>query len=228
MQIANYRLQITNCRLEGNNKNIRDLLINGLCNDLMMLDRNIALFQAIKNKWSNRNLLSSSDLGWFIFLKDSAVQQSVLYLGKLYDNTHNKKYTTRCIKELLKTVDCTFSIDVLSKNHQESFVNKHKLAFDTINSKSLSTFIEDLRVFLDKDSSDEFILKRVKNTRNKIVAHNEAVEDEVSILFEDALKLQKVAEALLDYINKYCDSEIHCSYSNTSIMKEQIEKMFNK
>jgi len=60
--------------LEENNKNIRDLLINGLCHDLMMLDRNIALFQAIKNNWSNRNLLSSSDLEWFVFLKDTAVQ----------------------------------------------------------------------------------------------------------------------------------------------------------
>jgi hypothetical protein len=218
--------------LENKNKNIRELLLNGLCHDLMMLNRNIELFDAIKNNWSNRNLLSSSDLEWLIFLKDTAIQQSVLYLGKLYDSSNNKNYSTRCIRELLKSVNCTFSFDVLSKNHQESFVNKHKLAFETINCEAISIFIDDLRTFLDNQFDpkipEEFILKRVIKIRNKIVAHNEAFDYEISIFFEDALKLQKVAEALLDFVNIYCDTDYKCYYNKTGLMKIQIEKMFNK
>jgi hypothetical protein len=211
-----------------------DLHFKGLCHDLMMLDRNLQLFNAIKNNWSQKHLLDSSDSQWLIYLKDTAVQQSVLYLGRLYDSvSNNGKYTTRCVREIVKDIEFTFNFDVLPKKHLDNFIDTHRLAFDTINSESLSAFIDDLRAFLDKEfvdeTSEDFELKRFKKVRNKIVAHNEVVEDEISIFFEDALKLQKVAEALLDFINKFVSEKDSYIFSNhENLMKIQVENIFKR
>jgi hypothetical protein len=215
-------------------EDFKDLHLKGLCYDLMNLDRNIQLYKAIKDNWSNKSMLNTSDAEWLAYLKDTAVQQSVLYIGRLYDSSSsNKGYITRCIRKLVNDIKCTFDFNVLPKKHQDNFIITHKLAFETINSKDLSTFIDDLRTFLDaeykKEISDDFVLKRVKSIRNKIVAHNEVVVDEVFMFFEDALKLQKVAEALLDFINKFVSEEAICIFSNhENLMKIQVENIFKR
>ena len=163
---------------------LHDIQLNGLAHDLMHAKRHMHLFNAIKDNWGKVPLLSDEDSQWISFLKDTSVQQAVLYISKLYEaSAENKGYEIRCIRDLWKKIvalklETPISLDII----WSQFHTKHSKAIDclgdkgSINAESFQSSIQDfLDKEFDKTVSEEFLLKRLKLIRNKIVAHNEAV-----------------------------------------------------
>jgi hypothetical protein len=215
---------------------LHDIQLNGLAHDLMHAKRHIQLFNAIKNNWDKIDKLSNEDSQWISFLKLTSVQQAVLYMSKLYDSSGERKGNKlRCIRDLLKEItnlklETAISINVIWSN----FYSKHKKAIDSlgkvgaINSGNFqSSFQSYLDKEFDKSISDEFVLKRLKFIRNKIVAHNEVVTLDTKIELEEIENLIFIADAFLDFTNTMLSLGQISLYSEPEyVMKVQIDKIF--
>ena len=82
---------------------LHDQLLHGLAHDLMFAKRYFYLFKEIEAHWDKINLLNELNRSWILLLKDSAVQQTVIYLSKIYDSSGvRKSKDTRCLRDLLK------------------------------------------------------------------------------------------------------------------------------
>ena len=216
---------------------LHDIQLNGLAHDLMFAKRHVHLFNSIKNNWDKIDQLSSEDAQWISFLKETSEQQAVLYLCKLYDSSGERKgYKIRCIRDLLKEInnlklDSAISLDII----WNKFYSKHKKAIDslgkigTIHSENFqSTFQGYLDKEFDKSISDEFVLKRLKLIRNKIVAHNEVVTLDEKIENEEIENLVFLTDAFLDFTNTMLSLGQVSLYSEQEyVMKMQINRIFN-
>lgn len=215
-----------------------DQLINGLAHDVMNAQRHWFTYQQIKENWHNINELSNEDKEWVLLLKDSSVQLTIIYLAKIYDSSgQQKNKQTRCLRDLLKS---------LSKEKQEeaknvlrvapnlwgSFSTKYSNSLDVINCVDSQLFIEQLQLFLDREfpkngMEENKLLKSLKNRRNKITAHNDAVSFNDGFSDEDAFALIVLANAVLEYLNSFVSGvSIHIKNQNYMI-KHQINKIFN-
>ena len=216
---------------------LHDIQLNGLAHDLMHAKRHIQLFNAIKNNWDKIDQLSSKDNQWISVLKLTSVQQAVLYISKLYDSSGViKGYKIRCIRDLLKEIntqklETAISLDLI----WNKFYVKHTIAFDflgelgTIKSEN---FLASIQGYLDKEFdksiSDEFVLKRLRLIRNKIVAHNEIVTLDTKIEIDEIENLVFLADAILDFTNTFLGlGQVSLYAEQEYVMKMQIDRIFN-
>jgi len=216
---------------------LHDIQLNGLAHDLMHAKRHIQLFNAIKNNWDKIDLLSSEDNQWISFLKLTSVQQAVLYISKLYDSSGERKgYKIRCIRDLLKEIntqklETAISLDVI----WNKFQIKNNIAFDLLGELETiksDNFLASIQGYLDKEFdksiSDEFVLKRLKIIRNKIVAHNEIVTHDTKIEIDEIEHLVLLADAILDFTNTFLSLGQVVLYTEQECdIKMQIGRIFN-
>ena len=216
---------------------LNDQLINGLVHDLMFAKRYFHLFKEIEKHWSKINLLNEVDRHWILLLKDSAVQQTVLYLSKIYDSSRERK--NRSIRFLLKQInndkiDDARNIISITPKSWIQFCKKHKLGLESLDDVNATNFIDRVQSYLDNQFSkkEDFKNKALINLntiRNKKVAHNENYIDEVKLSTNHAEQLLAITEAVLDYINRFMSTGVIGVYGNKNyVITEQIENIFKK
>lgn len=219
---------------------LHDQQLNGLAHDLMHAKNNIFLFREIKNNWEKINELPKEDIQWIIFLKDTSVQQSIMYLSKLFDSSgerNNKNKETRCIRDLLKQIKYQeVNKPIIVDFIWSQFCKKHENALELIQFKpeyGAENLISYIQNFLDTEfnygTSQEFVLKKLKELRNKNVAHNENTEITSQLLFEESEKLIFLADAILDFINTFLSLGQSVIYSDLDyVINLQLDRIINK
>lgn len=217
---------------------LHDQLVNGLAHDLMFAKRYFYLFKEIESHWDKINLLNELNRSWILLLKDSAVQQTVLYLSKIYDSSGvRKSKDTRCLRDLLKQLDNKLideakKVIALTPKLWQQFYNKHKLGIKSLGDVNATNFINKVQFYLDSQFfKDESVknktLTNLKTFRNKKVAHNENYGNEEVLSVSHAEQLIAIADAVLDYLNIYTAIEVICIYGNQDYMiKTQIKNIF--
>ena len=217
---------------------LHDQQLNGLALDLMQAKNNIFLFKEIKDNWEKIKELSKEDIQWKIFLKDTSVQQLIMYLSKLYDSSgerNNKE--TRCIRDLLKQIKYQeLNKPIIVDFIWSQFCEKHENALELIQFKpeyGAENLISHIQTFLDTEfnskTSQEFVLKKLKELRNKNVAHNENTEITSQLLFEESEKLIFLADAILDFINTFLSLGQSVIYSDLDyVINLQLDRIINK
>ena len=221
-----------------NIEKLHDQLINGLAHDLMFAKRYFHLFKEIEKHWSKMNLLNEVDKHWILLLKDSAVQQTVLYLSKIYDSSGERnERDTRCLRDLLKQLDASaineaYKVIGLTPKLWAEFCNKHSIGFIKLGDVNATNFISSLKNYLDgqfsknKDFKNKVLIS-LKAVRNKEVAHNENYVKEKNLSVDNVAQLIAISDAVLDFLNTYTSIEVSCLFGNQKYMiTQQIEKIF--
>lgn len=217
---------------------LHDQQLNGLALDLMQAKNNIFLFKEIKDNWEKIKALPKEDIQWIIFLKDTSVQQLIMYLSKLYDSSGERKNKeTRCIRDLLKQIKYQeVNKPIIVDFIWSQFCKKHEKALELIQFKpeyGAENLISHIQTFLDTEfnskTSQEFVLKKLKELRNKNVAHNENTEITSQLLFEESEKLIFLADAILDFINTFLSLGQSVIYSDLDyVINLQLDRIINK
>lgn len=219
-------------------KEYNDQLINGLAHDLMNAQRHLFTYQQIKKNWSKIDFLKGEDKEWVSFLKDSSVQLTVIYLSKIYDSSgerNNKQ--TRCLRDLLKSlsnekIDEAKQVLRISPDLWANFSKKHVEVLNHIRNLDSQNFINQVQLFLNNEfSNDEIkknkLLKSLKNRRNKVTAHNEAIVLEDNFTGENADILISFAKAVLDYLNTFISKTSVYIKDQNGMIEYQITKIFD-
>lgn len=222
---------------------LNDQLINGLVHDLMFARKYFYLFKQIEKHWSKIHLLNKEDKNWILLLKDSAVQQTILYLSKIYDSSgENSKRNTRCLRDLIKNLrkdkieDARKLVSLVSpiSSVWDQFCNKHKLGLESLDGLNTTNFIDTVQSYLASEFSKEenlknLVLINLKTIRNKDIAHNENYIDEVKLSINHVEQLLALAEAVLDYTNTFVSTGVIGLYKDQDYMiKQQIDKIFKQ
>lgn len=217
---------------------LHDQQLNGLALDLMQAKNNIFLFKKIKDNWEKIKELPKEDIQWIIFLNDTSVQQLIMYLSKLYDSSgESKNKETRCIRDLLKQIKYQeVNKPIIVDFIWSQFCEKHENALKLIQFKpeyGTENLISHIQNFLDtefnSETSQEFVLKKLKELRNKNVAHNENTEIVNQLLLEESEKLIFLADAILDFINTFLSLGQSVIYSDLDyVIKLQLDRIINK
>lgn len=220
------------------NEKLHDQQLNGLALDLMQAKNNIFLFKEIKDNWEKIKGLPKEDIQWIIFLKDTSVQQLIMYLSKLYDSSGERNNReTRCIRDLLKQIKYQeVNKPIIVDFIWSQFCEKHENALELIQFKpeyGAENLISHIQNFLDtefnSETSQEFVLKKLKELRNKNVAHNENTEITSQLLFEESEKLIFLADAILDFINTFLSLGQSVIYSDLDyVINLQLDRIINK
>jgi CRISPR/Cas system-associated endonuclease Cas1 len=116
------------------------------------------------------------------------------------------------------------------------FCEKHENALELIQFKpeyGAENLITHIQNFLDtefnSETSQEFVLKKLKELRNKNVAHNENTEITSQLLFEESEKLIFLADAILDFINTFLSLGQSVIYSDLDyVINLQLDRIINK
>lgn len=168
-------MSITKRRLE-------DLIKQGLVADIFRMERSYALLKVIGTNAEAINAPSAGNFGELFGALQSALQtDTVLAVARLYDPP-SKRYPTRCIKGLL---------DFLEENRSNlpnigEFYNLEKeLNRIGINPNEIQLALADETCFvlvivnhfrmILKDEQTIDTIEKLKNIRDKIIAHNEQV-----------------------------------------------------
>ena len=217
---------------------LHDQQLNGLALDLMQAKNNIFLFKEIKDNWEKIKELPKEDIQWIIFLKDTSVQQLIMYLSKLYDSSGERKNKeTRCIRDLLKLLQHQeLNNPIIVDFIWSQFCNKHEKALAFLQYKSefgAENLISHIQNFLNtefnSETSQDFVLKKLKVLRNKSVAHNENTQITTQLLFEESEKLIFLADAILDFINTFLNLGQSVIYSDLDyVINLQLNRIINK
>ena len=159
---------------------ITNLIKNGLLRDLIITERSFLLNKKIKDSASK--LPSSTTLEISKILYDLTYTELVLGLCRLFD-TPNKKYPTRCIKQLYNIVEASENI-IQVKDRTFLFDQIQHLGVPPVYAKLLESsssidFNKRTVVFFEAEEMNDPIrssIRTVKDIRDKLLAHNEDID----------------------------------------------------
>ncbi|MBU2018473.1 MAG: hypothetical protein KJ941_02400, partial [Bacteroidetes bacterium] len=108
-----------------------------------------------------------------------------------------------------------FQKHILVEKQWATFINKFQhlfISFSELDKHNPELFYYSIRDFvksaLDKGVEDDFILKRLKNWRDKKVAHSEKYDSSNFISFEEAKKLLDISKAISEFVNTFFQSDL--------------------
>lgn len=183
---------------------IKSIILNGISEDLFLAKRALQLSKEISKKHKNIEDPIKQDVS--LILYDLTYSEIVLSLGRIYDN-FKKKFPTRCLKRLYhlaKESDYVLEIDRLEIQFNFRSFNLPD------HFKTLLLEIDDYEFrkgiighFQQVEINDPHVihLNKLKNLRDKKVAHNEDILIEFDGLmpYESADHLIKHAEQVCKY-----------------------------
>jgi hypothetical protein len=215
---------------------IQDLQLEGIAKDIFKAELNFNIYLKIKNVWERLKDLDINEQKLFVYLKDSAVEKTVLHLSKLYDNP-NKKYPTRCIEEVIKVVEQNkewLKTHFLTEKQWGNFVKCNQKTIQILSKFgdiSVKTFITNLKAYLIKQKTDDLELSKLKVWRDKVIAHNESTEIKPSLSDDEVQDFIAISKSLFDYLNCFIQTEVHVIMSiqkDTFFIDKLIERTFNE
>ena len=182
---------------------LEDHIKNGLVTDIFKMERSYALLRKISEYSQQINISNLVNFGYlFGAIQQSLQTDAILSVARLYDNP-NKRYPTRCIKGLLQFLEDNI-------NELPSIQEKYNLGLqleqigapkELIESldKSDSEFISSLSYYYNKliDSPEiSETINKLKNLRDKSIAHNEMAESVAGPTWEGLENLIQKAKDL--------------------------------
>ncbi len=159
---------------------LEDLIKKGLVSDIFEMERSYSLLKTIGTNASNINAPGAGNFGNLFGALQIALQtDAILAAARLYD-LPSKKYPTRCIRGLLDFIEkeCNSLPPIKEKYNLEKELNRIGMDPKTISlvTTDESAFalglVKHFRVILDSSQVISTITK-LKNLRDKAVAHNE-------------------------------------------------------
>lgn len=215
---------------------IKDLQLEGVTKDLFKAELNFNIYLKIKNVWERLKDLDIDEQKLFVYIKDCAVEKTVLHISKLYDNP-NKKYPTRCIEEVINVVDQNpewLKTHFLTEKQWGDFVNCNQKTIHILSKfgdVSLKTFIRNLKSYLTKQKTEDLEMGKLKVWRDKIIAHNESTEIKASLSDDEVHDFIAISKALFNFLNCFIQTEVHVTMNiqkDTSFIDKLIERTLEK
>ena len=215
---------------------IQDLQLQGIAKDIYRAELNFKIYLKIKNVWERLKDIEINEQKLFVYLKDCAVEKTVLHLSKLYDNP-NKKYPTRCIEEVINVVEQNpewLKTHFLTEKQWGDFVKCNQKTIQILSEFgdiSLKTFITNLKAYLIKQKTEDLELGKLKVWRDKIIAHNESTEIRPSLSDDEVQDFIAISKALFDYLNCFIHTTVHVTMSiqnDTFFIDKLIERTLVK
>lgn len=160
---------------------ITNLIQNGLLKDLIISERSYLLNKKI-SETSKGALRKTNKIEISKILYNLTYTEMVLAMGRLYDNP-DKKYPTRCIKQLYKIVkELEYKIEIKDKAILFTQLRHLDLYPDMINlldGSSIVDFNKRAIAFFEAEELNDPIMsciRTIKDIRNKFLAHNEDIK----------------------------------------------------
>jgi hypothetical protein len=193
-------------------KELENLILHGLAPDIFIAERAYSMFQTIGEK--SKELSQRNNYGEFFGSTQAAFKdQFLLAVSRIFDSP-SRRNKTRCIKGVLQ---------FLSDNSQRlpEIVERHNLilvmeraGFDRQTSKLIEQGNKDTEVTLAivshfnsllENSQNKKLILRLKELRDKKLAHNELIKSELPeaieiITFKDLFSLVEIAKELIGII----------------------------
>jgi len=197
---------------------IKDIIEQGLRNDIFRAERAIAINREIAKHSEEINKGDEHKKRILAYLQNLTVNEAILCTSKLYDPVG--KYPTRSIHLLLNLLiekanelpeirEKHNTIKLLRELHTPDYI------IDKVNSDDLSEFpkkFADYFEVLVLDFETEELLNEIKDFRDKRIAHNERVEENLSVQWESVEKLLNLIKQAVGVIG--------WAYLNTVYMYE--------
>lgn len=215
---------------------IQDLQLEGIAKDIFNAELNFNIYLKIKNVWERLKDLDINEQKLFVYLKDCAVEKTVLHLSKLFDNPH-KKYPTRCIEEVISIVEQNpdwLKTHFLTEKQWRDFVKCNQKTIQILSKfgdVSLKTFIVNLKAYLIKQKTEDLELGKLKVWRDKVIAHNESTEIKPSLSDDEVQDFIAISKALFDYLNCFIQTNVYVIMSiqkDTYFIDKLIERTLEK
>lgn len=215
---------------------IQDLQLQGIAIDIYRAELNFNIYLKIKNVWERLKDVEIEEQKLFVYLKDCAVEKTVLHLSKLYDNPH-KKYPTRCIEEVINVIEQNpewLKTNFLTEKQWGDFVKCNQKTIQILSEFgviSLKTFIINLKAYLFKQKTENLELSKLKVWRDKVIAHNESTKIKPSLSDDEVQDFIAISKALFDFLNCFLHTEVHVTmsiYNDIFFIDKLIERTLSK
>lgn len=182
---------------------INEVFNQGLVLQAFQAERNILIWQYIGNEKDFLKLQDNDTKELYSFLQLSAQTNFILSLGKLFDKP-DKRHPTRCILSFLKLLGKKSSegIEIIETTSTIKLLkeyNSPQALIDAVTSEDKALFPKLFAShYFDRyeNASLEKDIETLRLMRNKVVAHNEAVET-LYFPFETSTRLLDFATGLI-------------------------------
>lgn len=215
---------------------IQDLQLQGIANDIYRAELNFKIYLKIKKVWERIKDIEINEQKLFVYLKECAVEKTVLHLSKLFDKPH-KKYPTRCIEEVINVIEQNpewLKTHFLTEKQWGDFIKTNQKTIQILSEFgdiSLKTFIVNLKAYLIKQKTEDLELSKLKVWRDKVIAHNESTEIKPSLSDDEVQDFIDISKTLFDYLNCFIPTEVHVTmsiYNDIFFIDKLIERTFEK
>lgn len=213
---------------------IQDLQLQGIAKDIYRAELNFNIYLKIKKIWGELNEVETNQQKLFVYLKECAVEKTVLHLSKLYDNQSNRN-PTRCIEAVIanieKNPEWMKSHGLIERQWRDFVVSNQKTIqiLSKFGDVSMKTFISSLKSYLTYQKSGDFELAKMKKWRDKMIAHNEKTELQPSLSDEEVQDFIAISKSLFDYLNCFIQTDvvvIMSVHNDTYFIDKLIEQTF--
>ncbi len=186
-------------------ESITHLIKSGLLKDLHIAERSFLLNKKISESQKDFSTGTKADISKILF--DLTYTEMVLSLCRLYD-TPNKRYPTRCLKQLYEAIKSdNYQTDL--KESKTIILQECKLIFypdliELLESSSTHDFNKRTVTFLDDIKDNEPVsssMKKLKEIRDKLLAHNEDIPLDTYIPYESVSVLINYAKHVLSFFS---------------------------
>lgn len=184
-------------------KEIQDILEQGLRNDVFRTERAIAVYKEIAKYAEEINKTDRHKKLLFKYLQRLSISEAVLCTSKLYDPVG--KYPTRSIHTLLDFIKdhCTDLPEIREKHNTKEeliYLNAPQFLIEKVDSDDSSEFPKYFYHYyysLVNDFETMDLLNEIKEFRDKRIAHNERIEENVGIKWDSVIKLINIIKEVI-------------------------------
>lgn len=192
---------------------IIEIITKGLLKDLHIAERSLYLNRKISELRDKIPKGTKSDISTMLY--DLTYTELVLSLSRLYDSL-NERYPTRCIRQLYETLrNSSFEPETKEEKAYALRELKRLVAFPELNFLLLERhgreFNETLVNYLETLEFNDPIapaIEKLKEVRDKFLAHNEDVEIDTLIPYTSLELLISHAKDVTAFFSLYC-SGVH-------------------
>jgi hypothetical protein len=193
-------------------KELEDLILHGLAPDIFIAERAFSMFRTIGEK--SKELSERNNYGEFFGSTQTAFKdQFLLAVSRIFD-TPSKRNKTRCVKGVLQFLsDNSKRLPEIVERYNLILVME-KAGFDRQATKLVEQVNKDAEVTIAivnhfnsllESSQNKKLILRIKELRDKKLAHNELIKNELPeaidiITFKDLFSLVEIAKDLIGII----------------------------
>lgn len=178
--------------------------------------KSIFIWQNIANEFKFLSKQSKEVVDLYGYIQTSSVSNFILNTTKIYDEP-STKYPTRSIKSFLKKIkeNTTNFPEIIEIHETKSILKSYGVTselIESLNSNDHSSFpVEFHKYYSEKYSTLNNEIENVKFTRDKIIAHNEAIIEVKNVSLK---AVEKLIDFSLEIVNVFGIAYYATGYGN--------------